>query len=530
MRTLVTLSIILVVVGGSGVFAQTTIYQQNFDGSNPGWTYTNGSANVGWANDGAPATVGASGGNAYASSPSSLNYNNGTDFDDAGNANGGKASSMLIDATGYTSLKLVFSCNYETETTASTYDKRYARILDENGNSLNQWQVFTTASGGAKCDVMGTWHTHTLSIAPGTTKLKIEFEFDTVDGIANNYAGWFIDDVKVTGSQSTGGGGTPVDVYTTAFDQTTETSQWTGLGVGLAGAPAWNADADPATVGASGPSSFNSSPNSLNFNNETDFNDPSGSAVSGSVQGPLIDLTGKTDPIIKFQCAYETETDGTTYDQRFVDVLDENDNVLITYQFATTGASTSEETCAAMGTWHLHTIYGDPAWTKIKLQFRFDSLDGIANNYAGWFIDDLKVSATSTTGGGGGGGGGGGTGGGGGGTTTSSGGGNGDTKHKSQFYPISVNSPKCYTSTVAFGANSDITLGMVSIRDSALTSNSISSSFTSAYTKAGYVPAKVNEDVLRPVIGVVTGLTGFVYAAFAAVIALAICLLAKRLA
>ncbi|MBI2930196.1 MAG: hypothetical protein HYY16_00975 [Planctomycetes bacterium] len=57
-----------------------------------------------------------------------------------------------------------------------------------------------------------------------------------------------------------------------------------------------------------------------------------------------------------------------------------------------------------MGTWHTHTLPLNPAWGNIQVQFQFETIDEVDNDFAGWFIDDVRITATApggTTGGGG---------------------------------------------------------------------------------------------------------------------------------
>jgi hypothetical protein len=190
-------------------------------------------------------------------------------------------------------------------------------------------------------------------------------------------------------------------------------------------------DGNPTSIpliGGAG-AAFNTPTNSLNYNSDTipyDYNidnltngyptGTSGSGNSGFAESPSIDISSLTSPKLKFYCNYET--DGTSNDWRGFYVLDSAlvDQVII--QYLPDGVTTSNwtltgnntplqlETCPPSGGWHTHEISLDPTWGTITLAYEFDSYDTTGNKFAGWFIDDVKVSGDSGgTGGGGGGGG-----------------------------------------------------------------------------------------------------------------------------
>ena len=193
----------------------------------------------------------------------------------------------------------------------------------------------------------------------------------------------------------------------------------------------WNMDGNPTSIpliGGAG-ASYNSPPNSLNYNSDTipyDYNidntgtafptGSGGSGNSGSAISPAIDISSLTSPKLKFYCNYETQA--SSQDWRGLLVFDSAvvDQVIIQYHpdgvtttnwsLTGTNATLQLETCPASGGWHTHEVDLDPAWGSINLVYQFDTYDTTDNKFAGWFIDDVKVSGDSGgTGGGGGGGG-----------------------------------------------------------------------------------------------------------------------------
>ncbi|HHZ66145.1 MAG TPA: DUF2341 domain-containing protein, partial [Flavobacteriales bacterium] len=118
---------------------------------------------------------------------------------------------------------------------------------------------------------------------------------------------------------------------------------------------------------------------SPNYNYDTGTN-------SGLLTSGTIDLTG-SQPMdttwLIFMGYYQTETIGTTYDQRWIQIST-NGGPFVNY------VQLSGET---MLTWHQHQ-YDISSFNgnNIQLRFSFNSIDGVLNNYWGWSIDDVEVS------------------------------------------------------------------------------------------------------------------------------------------
>jgi len=149
----------------------------------------------------------------------------------------------------------------------------------------------------------------------------------------------------------------------------------------------WEVDDTPASV-----TPPNTPPTSLNFNNGTDF----AGQNSGAARSPVINLMNATSGTLTFQCWYETEDTGTSYDQRWFRIINADTGAqMVNSQLATTGGSI---TCAGMNQWHEHSIdLTQVAGNNIQLEFFFDTRDTVANNYPGWFIDDLLILTPDVT-------------------------------------------------------------------------------------------------------------------------------------
>jgi hypothetical protein len=170
--------------------AQTLVYSDDFEGRRPDWR-----SHGLWATDGTPASAP---GGAAASGQRSLNFNDGATY--AGQQRGSTASPTIALAPG--ALATVrFRCNYQTETTGARWDRRSVLLLIDS-TVVGEHQLAGARSTPAerRCGPMGTWHSHELRLpVPATSQgqLRIELVFDSVDDVANDFAGWFVDDVEV---------------------------------------------------------------------------------------------------------------------------------------------------------------------------------------------------------------------------------------------------------------------------------------------------------------------------------------------
>jgi hypothetical protein len=109
---------------------------------------------------------------------------------DTGARNWGSLTSPVMDLTGQASAILEFSYWYQTETMGTSFDQRWVLISVDAGPFVPLRQL----SG----DPMGIWQTGMIDLSSyvGHT-VQIQFYFDTVDEIMNDYEGWYIDDVRV---------------------------------------------------------------------------------------------------------------------------------------------------------------------------------------------------------------------------------------------------------------------------------------------------------------------------------------------
>jgi hypothetical protein len=171
---------------------------------------------VQWAVDASPASV--LGAAPYRSAPASLNFNNGLNF----NAGPGVVVSgtalidlSAIDFSRAQSPVLTFWSNYQTETTGTSFDKRFVEFSNNgfaSANLLSAQVAGVAPTGGIDASApMGQWKQHTLPLGPdweGAVQLRVRF--DSADGTVNGGAGWFVDDLRIRSAHLPAEPGEPV--------------------------------------------------------------------------------------------------------------------------------------------------------------------------------------------------------------------------------------------------------------------------------------------------------------------------------
>lgn len=357
-------------------------YATGFEsGQTSGWTFSNTSGVVGWAIDGAPTNAP---GGAVLQGSQSLNYNGSTDYSTGAAANGGSAFSPLVTISGMTNPRLAFWCNYDTDTPGTATDRRRINIKDSTGAVTHATFSFATVGGDHECIGMGYWHPHFVALNPAWGTVRVEFVFDTVDANNNGFKGWFIDNFEISESA----GQSLTTLFQNPFDGGSPLAGWT---LSATAAPVWAADGTPAGMPGG---AFVSTPNSLNYNNGTDYN---AGVNSGAAQSPSITLTGNSNISLVFMCNYQTDTTGVATDRRVITVRDATTlAVLDVHQVAETGGSAAARACHASGFWHSHVVTLQASWGSVRIEFSFDTVDGVGNAFAGWFIDNVRVVSAPT--------------------------------------------------------------------------------------------------------------------------------------
>jgi hypothetical protein len=326
------------------------------------YTFTPPIDDVGWSIDGTPDIPGPLTGTC------ALNYNNGTSY--PGTTEGSATSAFWYDATkAGGSMTLAFH-SYNGADAAEkddAYDVRYVEASTDGFNTVD-WSR-ELVHGNHK----GLWYIEAFDISDlSGEKFQLRFRFDSVDSSFNSGPGWFVEDVNVyLGPVVILGSGGAVSE---TFDDNARGWQFFG---GKNGA-GWAIDGTPDY-----PGKFTGS-SSLNFNNGADYDV---GEVSGNSLSPVIDLTSlaaKTEVSLVFRSWHETET-SNNFDKRYVEAS--------RLAFTTDSQQLQEENLGAMKGWKISSLDLTPfAGRKVRVRFRFDTIDATDNNYKGWFVDDVSIA------------------------------------------------------------------------------------------------------------------------------------------
>jgi hypothetical protein len=130
-----------------------------------------------------------------------------------GATNSGTLTSKQIELTGALTATLTFWTYWETENTGTFWDKKLVQVSTDGGANWTTVKQLSGTENGKTISVNLTGYA-------GET-IKIQFYFDTVDHLYNNYYGWCIDDIKVVkeGLQMPS-----IEVNKTVWDP--ETKEW----------------------------------------------------------------------------------------------------------------------------------------------------------------------------------------------------------------------------------------------------------------------------------------------------------------
>jgi hypothetical protein len=108
-----------------------------------------------------------------------------------------------------------------------------------------------------------------------------------------------------------------------------------------------------------------------------------GGANSGSLVSKVIDLTGATDATLNFWTYWQTESSSSTkWDKKLVEISTDGGATWSLLQ-QLSGSMQGDITMSLQN-------YCD---NVVMVRFRFDTVDKYYNNYEGWFIDDISITA-----------------------------------------------------------------------------------------------------------------------------------------
>ena len=151
---------------------------------------------------------------------------------------------------------------------------------------------------------------------------------------------------------------------------------WVFAPATVAGKVGWNIDGTPT------PPVAKSAACSLNFNDGKSYS--ASGKVTGTATSAAIALPTGAKLHLGFWSYHDVES-GNGYDKRSVLVSSDN--------FATTLVKVQLDNGTNEKAWTYVTIPLDAlAGKSVQIRFDFDSMDGVNNDGAGWFVDDLVVN------------------------------------------------------------------------------------------------------------------------------------------
>jgi hypothetical protein len=324
------------------------------------------------------------------SADDSMYYGQGESATGGGNYNvgdsAGRITSPTIDLTSHETAQLSFNYVLQTEGGAPTYD--HARVLiSQDGGAFTP----ITSNATELTDPATGWTKATVDLSEyAGSNIQVQFDFDTGDGALNSFEGWYVDDITVSvpvtevpeieeifvADFSDAGGSPSNDGFTVDNTGATVAGLW-HLSTGRGNEEGHSADDSMYYGQGEGPTGGG------NYN----VGDS-----AGRITSPTIDLTSHETAQLSFNYVLQTEGDAPIYDHARVLISQDGG------AFTPIASNATELTDPATGWTNATFDLSEYAGSNIQVQFDFDTGDGIANAYEGWYIDDVTVSVPVTEG------------------------------------------------------------------------------------------------------------------------------------
>jgi len=360
-----------------------------------------------------------------------------------------------IHVTSQTQVDLRFHYFREVEYyTEGSYDKTYVQVQFDSGSWQTIWSLDSKNPSEKAWIEAGPI---TISVPAGASIMRIKFVFDSVDSYGNDYLGWLIDDISVSGPEpvtlrittqglptgtvtrtygatlSASGGTSPYTWTATGLPSGLSLNSSTGLISGTLTAPGTSTVTvtvtDSASKTASREYQLAINPEPVGVLYEEDFGDPTGWTVGElwhtTAALGCVDLTEQGSVAyygINTACNYNTSN--RTTGELTSPSIDVSSAVAVRIRFDhfrqveyfEDGAydQTYVEARLGDGTWK--TIWvsdsaypSEETWTQVtvdpfstsgaqtlQLRFIFDSVDRWANGFIGWLVDNVRIEPATS--------------------------------------------------------------------------------------------------------------------------------------
>lgn len=112
----------------------------------------------------------------------------------------GHMTTPLINASGLHDVTLSFAHFFEVENSTGVWDAMSVKVSDDGGRNYE-----TLAQWDGRHQTNEAWEAVSLDVTPyASEELTVQFFFDSFDYLANDYLGWYIDEVEVQGTDPDG--------------------------------------------------------------------------------------------------------------------------------------------------------------------------------------------------------------------------------------------------------------------------------------------------------------------------------------
>lgn len=311
--------------------------------------------------------------------PTSLFYGDPVSCDyDTGGATQGTVTSPEILVRGGAELR--FAYLLQTEAARPGFDQATV-LVSVNGGAFET--VASNDSGGAEQPLadVGVWTTAEVdltSLLPaGTARIQIRFEFETGDAASNAFDGFYVDDVEISTQLA------PVYLETFAGGLGGFTIDNTaGSGNGL-----WK-----ISTACDSPAPDHSAPENLFYGVEATCDYDTGFPNGGMVTSPQIDVVDAAE--LTFNYAIETEG-GAPFDLATVSVsIDSGPFQPVADNHFNFGVVLADPSGGFQAAAIDLTSLLPGGSSTVQVRFQFETLDEIANNFAGVYVDDVSISTS----------------------------------------------------------------------------------------------------------------------------------------
>ena len=172
--------------GGPPPPPPAAIYEEDFDdGSAQGWTKTGGGTDLWRVASDCVAAASGSFTIAFSRAAPNCDYDVGTAV--------GTATSPVIDSSGASSATLTFNHFWETESFSGAFDRMFIEVSTNGGGSWTLLREINSATANPS-GFIG----ESFNVTP-SSQFQLRFRFDSEDGQFNNFLGWYIDDIVLSG-------------------------------------------------------------------------------------------------------------------------------------------------------------------------------------------------------------------------------------------------------------------------------------------------------------------------------------------